>query len=144
MPIPKPSPGETQNEFMKRCMYDEKMISEYKIEQRAAICHSEFTTNLANEKVSFDYDGTLSTEKGYARAEQYIKENADVYIISARDNKYGMLTRAEKLGIPESRIYAMGSNEKKVEKIKELGITIHYDNNKDVINQLDNIGRLFS
>ena len=144
MPIPTPRSGERESEFMQRCMSDEKMVAEYDTEQRAAICQSTFKEHLASEKVSFDYDGTLSTEKGYQRAEQFINQGADVYIISARSDKSGMMSRAEKLGIPESRVYATGSNQAKIEKIKELGITIHYDNNQDVINQLPNIGRILN
>ena len=52
-----------------------------------------------------------------------------------------MLARAKRIGIPENKIYATGSNKAKVEKIKELGITIHYDNNQDVINELGEIGK---
>jgi Asp/Glu/hydantoin racemase len=141
MPIPKPRSGERESEFMQRCMSDDKMISEYDNEQRAAICKSTYSEHLASEKVSFDYDGTLSTEKGFQRAQQFIEQGADVYIISARSDKSGMMARAEKLGINESNVYAMGSNEAKIQKIKELAITIHYDNNQDVINQLPNIGR---
>ena len=54
-----------------------------------------------------------------------------------------MLSTAKELGIPESRIYATGSNKAKVEKIKELGIDKHYDNNPDVIKELNGIGKLF-
>ena len=99
---------------------------------------------MASEKVSFDYDETLSTQKGMQLAEEWISKGADVYIISARQEKDGMLTRANRLGIPESRIYATGSNKAKVEKIKELEITIHYDNNEEVIKELGAIGRLFN
>jgi len=141
MPVPKPRAGERESEFMQRCMGDDKMVSEYDNEQRAAICKSAFSEHLASEKVSFDYDGTLSTEKGFQRAQQFINQGADVYIISARDDKSGMMARADKLGIPESRVYATGSNKAKIQKIKDLEITIHYDNNPDVINQLPNIGR---
>ncbi len=39
MPIPKPNEGETQSEFMDRCMSDETMVSEYPDEkQRYAVC----------------------------------------------------------------------------------------------------------
>ena len=48
-----------------------------------------------------------------------------------------------KLGIPESRVYATGSNKAKVEKVLELGIDKHYDNNADVINELGKNGILF-
>ena len=142
MPIPTPKSYERENEFMQRCMADEKMVEEYPTEQRSAVCRSAFEEKLAAEKVSFDYDETLTTGKGMRLAVNYIERGVDVYIISARQEKDGMLARAKRIGIPESRIYATGSNKAKVEKIKELGITVHYDNNKDVINELGEIGRL--
>lgn len=142
MPIPTPKISEKQSEFMQRCMGDEKMVNEYPTEQRAAICRTAFEEKLATEKVSFDYDGTLTTAKAMNLALKYIEQGVDVYIISARSEKDGMINKANRIGIPESRIYATGSNKAKVEKIKELGITIHYDNNKDVINELGEIGRL--
>lgn len=144
MPIPKPNPYERMSEFMQRCMTDDKMVSEYDIEQRAAVCRSAFEEKMATEKVSFDYDETLSTVKGMQMAEEWINKGADVYIISARQEKDGMLTRAKALNIPESRVYATGSNKAKVEKVKELGITIHYDNNAEVIKELGQVGRLFN
>ncbi len=46
MPIPEPRKDESQNEFMKRCMINETMIKEYDIEQRAAICRSQYEKKL--------------------------------------------------------------------------------------------------
>ena len=143
MPIPKPKPYERMNDFMQRCMGDDKMVAEYETEQRVAVCRSAFEEKMASEKVSFDYDETLSTVRGTQLAEEWINKGADVYIISARQEKDGMLTRAKALNIPESRVYATGSNKAKVEKVKELGITIHYDNNAEVIKELGEVGRLF-
>jgi len=142
MPIPQPTSNESEKEFIQRCMDDSKMKDEYDIDQRFAVCQDAFKTKLAGEKISFDFDGTLSTKKGYEKAKQLINEGAEVYIISARQNKDGMLNRANQLGIPESRIYATGSNKAKIEKVKELQIETHYDNNTDVIKELGNIGRL--
>ena len=144
MPIPKPNSGESQSEFLKRCMADDVMVNEYDQEQRAAVCNSAYMEKLAGEKISFDYDGTFSTQKGFDRAVSLIESGADVYIISARSEKDGMLPRANKAGILFSRVYATGSNEAKVQKVKDLNITVHYDNNQDVVNQLPNIGRLFT
>ena len=143
MPIPKPNPYERMNDFMQRCMSDKKMVDEYDNEQRAAVCRSAFEEKLAGEKVSFDFDDTLSTQKGLDLALEWKDKGADVYIISAREQKDGMLPRANKAGILFSRVYATGSNEAKVQKIKDLGITIHYDNNPDVIKELGEVGRLF-
>jgi hypothetical protein len=144
MPIPKPKSGESQSDFLKRCMSDDVMLNEYDVEQRAAICRTSYSENLAGEKISFDYDGTFSTKKGFDKAVSLINEGADVYIISARDSKDEMLPRANKAGILFSKVYATGSNEAKVQKVKDLDISVHYDNNQDVVNQLPNIGRLFT
>jgi len=98
-------------------------------------------------KISFDYDGTLSTAKGTEMAKEFIAKGKDVYIISARHLKVGMINKAQSLGIPVSRVYATGSNKAKIEKIQSLGIEEHYDNNKDVIdilNQLGINGKLFN
>jgi hypothetical protein len=95
---------------------------------------------FASEKISFDFDGTLSTSEGKAKAKEYIDKGADVYIVSARNSKEGMYDVANSLGIDHSNIYAMGSNEAKIAKIIELSISKHYDNNQDVVDSLGNIG----
>lgn len=93
--------------------------------------------------ISFDYDGVLSTENGKKLASEKIANGMDVYIISARGDKEGMMKMAETLGIPASRVFATGSNKAKIEKIKALGISKHYDNNADVIAELGNVGEKF-
>ena len=98
----------------------------------------------AAEKVSYDYDGVLSTPEGKAAAERDVKAGKVVYIISARQSVDGMLSTASTLGIPKGRVYATGSNKAKVEKIKSLGIKKHKDNNPDVIKELSGIGKIFS
>jgi hypothetical protein len=88
---------------------------------------------MAAKKVSYDYDGVLSTDAGKAKAKRDINEGNLVYIISARHDKESMLGVAKDLGIPADRVYATGSNKAKVEKVNSLGIEIHIDNNPDVI-----------
>jgi DNA-binding phage protein len=142
MPIPQPKQSESENEFMQRCMSDNKMISEYPTEQRAAVCRSAFDEQLAATKVSFDYDGTLTKASTIRKAMDLVDKGITVYIISARDSKEGMLKIARRVGIPESRVYATGSNEAKIAKVKELGITTHYDNNIEVVRKLKGIGAI--
>jgi len=144
MPIPSPRKTENESEFMQRCMSDEVMINEYPLEQRAAICRQAYSTKMAGTKVSFDYDGTLSKASVKNKALALISKGVDVYIISARDNAGELLQVAKRLGIPESRVYATGSNEAKVAKVKELGITTHYDNNINVVRQLPGVGAMIS
>lgn len=141
MPIPQPTNNESEKDFIQRCMSDSKM-QEYDIDQRFAVCQDAFKSKLAGEKISFDFDGTLTTKKGYEKAKQLINEGAEVYIISARQNKDGMLPKANELGIPVGRVYAMGSNQDKIEKVKELEIVTHYDNNEEVIKALSGIAKL--
>jgi hypothetical protein len=143
MPIPNPNPSENRTDFIQRCMEDEKMNDEYDVQQRYAVCQSAWTEiKVEKIKVSFDYDGTLSTAKGMELAQKEINKGNIVYIISARSSKPMMYSRADKLNIPHSQIFATGSNKAKVEKIIELGISKHYDNNPDVIKELGVIGKL--
>jgi hypothetical protein len=140
MPVPKSN--EHEKDFIPRCIGE--LISEGKnSSQAAAICHSKWDehTKMASQGgTSFDYDGVLSTDKGKELA---AKTKGNIYIISARRLKNDILNVAEKLGINSSNVYATGSNKAKVEKIKELGINTHWDNNPDVIKELGSKGKLF-
>jgi hypothetical protein len=93
--------------------------------------------DFAGLRVSFDYDDTLSTRRGKEMAQKEIDKGNVLYVISARNDKTGMLSTALSLGIPQSRVFATGSNKAKIEKIKELRISKHIDNNRDVINELN-------
>jgi hypothetical protein len=141
--MPKPRQGEQKGDYLIRCMDDEKMKQDYPDNmQRYAVCQSIYTNEkMAVDKISFDFDGTLLTEAGQELAKSF--KEAQLYIISARDNKAEMYKIAEEVGIPTFRIYAMGSNEMKVFKVKDLDIKTHYDNNPDVIKQLPGVGKLF-
>ena len=97
---------------------------------------------MAGEKVSFDYDDTLTTDKGIIALERALSSGKTVYIISARQDAGGMYKLADENGIPHDRVFATGSNKAKVEKVLSLGITTHYDNNQDVIDQLKGIGKI--
>ena len=112
-------------------------------EQAVAICIAKGEEHFATEKISFDFDETLNTARGKELAKRKIDEGFTVYIISARDNATNMFAVADELGIPHSRVYATGSNSAKIEKIKELQIVTHYDNNEDVVNALNGIGHKF-
>lgn len=137
-----PSSGESEDDFMKRCV--PYVMNEGKDQDQAvAICMAKYQ-EMAGEKVSFDYDDTLTTAEGKAKAKELIDAGAEVYIISARSTKEAMLSTADELGIPHDKVFATGSNEEKVAKVKELGITKHYDNNPDVVSQLGGVGVKFS
>ena len=94
------------------------------------------------DKVSFDFDDTLTKKSVQAKARQLINKGVVVYVISARHEIGNMYNITDSLGIQRSRVFATGSNKAKVLKIKSLGITKHYDNNEDVIKQIGSIGEL--
>ena len=137
-----PGAKESEDEFIGRCI--PYMIGEgMEQDQAAAVCYDKWKAKLAGEKISIDYDDTLSTARGKELAKRLIAEGADLYIISARQDKEGMLSVATDLGIPASNVYATGSNQAKIAKIQELGIAKHYDNNPDVVKELGSIGAKF-
>lgn len=93
--------------------------------------------------ISFDYDGTLSTSRGKELAKKLISQGETLYIVSARNDKAGMLNTAKELGISTDHVFATGSNTAKEAKVKELGVSKHYDNNADVVKELGGIGQKF-
>ena len=151
--MPNPKPNEQKDEFIKRCMSDKEANNSFpESEQRYAFCQSQWTEDKltafklykgAGKKVSFDYDDVFSTKEGFEMALNEKSKGNIVYLISARSHKEKMYPRANKAGILFSRIFAVGSNKAKIEKIKELGIDIHYDNNPDVIKGIGKHGILF-
>jgi hypothetical protein len=98
--------------------------------------------------IGFDFDGVLSTLRGQTIARQ---TSAEVYIITARSASnlggyYGtaeVYKIADKLNIPHSNVFFEGSNQRKIARVKQLGLSTFYDNNPDVINALPSIGKLF-
>lgn len=96
--------------------------------------------NMRAERVSLDFDGTADTANGRKLIEQLENSGKEVYLISARCDKGGMMKFARENNIPDFRVFATCSNPNKIEKIRELGITTHYDNNPDVVSRLPRIG----
>lgn len=110
--------------------------------KKKALAQAVAIGEFIKEKISFDYDETLTRKNIQDIAKQYVDEGIDVYVISARHNIEPIYKISDKLGIPRDNVFAMGSNKGKLDKIKELGIEEHYDNNEDVVNSLGTIGKL--
>ena len=87
---------------------------------------------FAGEKVSMDYDDTLSTDKGKELAARLIKEGVDLHIVTRRQESAlaPVIKAAEALGISKDKVHAT-NGKLKWETIKRLGIVKHYDNNPD-------------
>jgi hypothetical protein len=82
------------------------------------------------QKVSIDYDDTLSTDRGKELAKKLLKEGKDVSIITRRqaDQLDEVRKTADELGIPQDKVHAT-DGKLKWETIKKLGIEKHIDNN---------------
>jgi hypothetical protein len=87
-----------------------------------------------SNKVSFDFDDTLSTARGQEIAKRIIREGKQVYIITRRNeyNASEVYRMAERLGILKSRVYFTNGAYKWM-TIKRLEIGTHYDNNQTEI-----------
>lgn len=89
-------------------------------------------------KISFDYDGVLSTSPGKALATIKMKQGHLVYIVTARQDKDSeeVYNTAKELGIPRQRVH-FTNGEDKWHAIKRLGIQMHYDNNKEQVDKIN-------
>jgi hypothetical protein len=137
-----PSKGENEKDFIERCI--KYVIDEGKDSDQAfAICNSLWKEHFVGG-VSFDYDGVLTTSRGIDLLDASVARGTNVYIISARNDDAGLKEFASKHGVKVSNVFAMGSNKSKIEKVKQLDVSKHYDNNADVINELGSVGEKFA
>ena len=88
--------------------------------------------------VSFDVDGVLTTEGGKRIAKRAIDKGDDVFIITARNERLsaGVYAIANELGIPRLRVYFTNGADK-WRTIDRLDIDLHYDNNQEQIDKID-------
>jgi hypothetical protein len=89
------------------------------------------------QKVSIDYDDTLSTNRGKELAKRLLKEGKDVSIITRRqsDQMDAVYNTAKELGIPRDKVHAT-NGKLKWETIKKLGIEKHIDNNSNELKSI--------
>jgi len=163
VPIPKPKAGQTKDKFIQSCMSD--LSGEYpETDQRYAIClaswedkfsnvakqvyqakmEEHFSTfdsinklKFAGEKVSIDYDDTLSTDRGKEIAKRLLSKGVDLHIVTRRQQTAGdaVYNTAKELGIDRSKVH-FTNGKYKWETIKRLGISKHYDNNPKELEQI--------
>lgn len=89
------------------------------------------------EKISFDYDGVLTTKQGQSLLKRKQTEGYPVYIITARqEGDETVLNFAHEHGIPRDKVY-FTSGADKWKTIKRLGINKHYDNNKEQVDKIN-------
>lgn len=132
--MPTRNQNENKEDFISRCMSDEEMKNEFPDEaQRFAVCQ----TKLASEVISFDYDETLSTDKGKELAKGFIAKGVEVIIITARnsnDDNSDIESTAKQLGINKI-VYTNGRE--KWSFVQKFKVSTHYDNNKEQIDKIN-------
>ena len=119
--------------------YEEEIEEEIEEEEEEEIMEESKTKK---SRISFDYDGTLTSSVGLESLNLELDSKNEIYIISARDDDAGLVKFAEENNIPLANVFATGSEEGKINKIKELGIERHYDDKQEVIDLLGRIGIL--
>jgi len=99
---------------------------------QAILSSGEYRADI--NKVSFDFDDTLSTTRGQEIAKRAILQGKQVYVITRRNQYFStdVYRITERLGIPKSRVYFTNGQYKWM-TIKQLGIGTHYDNNQTEI-----------
>lgn len=99
---------------------------------KAILASGEYRANI--NKVSFDFDDTLSTARGQEIAKRNILQGKQVYIITRRNeyNSSEVYRMAERLRIPKSQVFFTNGQYKWM-TIKRLEIGTHYDNNQTEI-----------
>lgn len=99
----------------------------------------EMSVYFASKRISFDYDGVISTDKGKELIKQKIAQGNDVFIITARlesGNNDSLFNVAKELGIKKDNIY-FTNHKDKWETIQRLNIDEHYDNNPEQIKKIN-------
>lgn len=95
---------------------------------------------LIVEKISFDVDGTLTKEKYQNLAKEYMGNDVIVVIVTGRNDEdmEPVFELARQLGIPKENIFN-SSGKSKIPILQRIGATKHYDNNKNVIDEINKI-----
>lgn len=95
------------------------------------------TIKLKKQRISFDYDGVLSTKAGKEKAMMEMKKGNDVFIVTARRKEQGkdVYNTADELGIDHAKVVFTNGQDKWNYLVKHE-IDIHYDNNQEQIRKI--------
>jgi uncharacterized HAD superfamily protein len=89
-------------------------------------------------RISFDFDGVLSTSQGQQLAARKISEGNEVWILTARQSEHrdAVDRIAKKLGIEPSHV-KFTNGEDKWKYVERYNIDQHYDNNVEQITKIN-------
>lgn len=85
-------------------------------------------------KVSFDYDDTLTTDKGKELLKRRQQQGDEIFIITARRRSVEVIDFARENNI-KNVYFTSGADKYPI--IDELDIDVHYDNNAEQIKKIN-------
>lgn len=93
---------------------------------------------LLASRISFDFDGVLSTSRGKRMAKFLMDGGATIYVITARTRAQGdeVFKVAEDLGIKKERVIFTAHRDK-WRVMDQYRIGTHYDNNPEQITKIN-------
>jgi DNA-directed RNA polymerase specialized sigma54-like protein len=92
---------------------------------------------LAGTRISIDYNDTFSTSRGKELAQRLKNEGNDVYIVTGlNERNRSIVEKAAKGIVAPDHIY-FTNGQSKLKTLKELKIKKHYDNNPNVIKDIN-------
>jgi len=121
----KPSAGETENEFIGRCI--PYVINEgYEQDQASAICYSYWREKFSGRRVGFDWE-VLKTEYGKKLLERELGYGSVPVIFVNGIPSQDLIKLTNKYRIPASAINMYSNSLDKINLIKQMGLGRHYD-----------------
>ncbi len=93
---------------------------------------------LAKTRVSFDYDGVLSTPQGKRLAKNALADGLEVLILTARRKSEGqsVFNVADRIGISRANVIFTEGKDKYTFVMKHH-IGLHYDNNQEQVDKIN-------
>jgi hypothetical protein len=93
---------------------------------------------LAKTRVSFDYDGVLSTPQGKRLAKNALADGLEVLILTARRKSDGqsVFNVADRIGISRANVIFTEGFDKYTFVMKHH-IGLHYDNNQEQVDKIN-------
>ena len=93
---------------------------------------------LARTRVSFDYDGVLTTPQGKRLAKSLLADGMEVLILTARRKNEGqsVYNVADRLGISRAKVIFTEGMDKYTFVMKHH-IGTHYDNSKEQVDKIN-------
>lgn len=136
-------PYERKEDYISRCVEWHIKNKGWSRDQSYAVCIQQANQAFARgQRVSFDYD-VLNTPKGRGLALSELQSGSEVYVVGSYASMR-MKPLAEELGIDDDNIYSIYQDDNLVRWVRLTGITRHYTDKDNILDELGRIGQDFN